>query len=235
MRQEFFKFPRTPHLCWPLPRAPKDDRVLDSADVREFLSTDVIVEEKVDGANVGLSLDEDGEIRAQSRGSFLERGSHSQFHPMWAWISQRKAALTNALLDDRMLFGEWCFAMHSIRYDRLPDWFLGFDIYDVISKQFWSTQRRNEILRLAGLCQIPRLFAGRITLVDLMRMLESEQSRVGTGPVEGLYIRRERPNWLLARAKLVRPEFLLAIEEHWSYRPLERNKLIKVSVSQSFQ
>ena len=225
MGEHFIKFPRTPHLWWPLDRAPKDDRVLDSTSVREFLSDEVIVEEKLDGANLGLSLDDDGNIRAQNRGSWVDRRAHSQFHPMWAWILERRAALTDALQSDRILFGEWCFAAHSIRYDRLPDWFLGFDVYDVSCGKFWSTQRRDQLLRLAGVCPVPRLFSGRITLADLQDMLESEQSRVGQGPVEGLYVRREGTEWLEARAKLVRPAFLLAIEEHWSSRSLERNKL----------
>lgn len=227
MREAFFKFPRTPHLWWPLHRAPKDDRVLDSTSVRELLSADVVVEEKVDGANLGLSLDEQSEIRVQNRGAWVERGAHSQFHPMWAWISQKKSSLTDALQGNRILFGEWCFAVHSVQYDRLPDWFLGFDIYDLDAAKFWSTRRRDEIFELAGVCRVPRLFAGRTTLADLQNMLNSEQSRVGKGSIEGLYIRREGPEWLEARAKLVRPQFLLAIEEHWSSRPLEHNKLVK--------
>lgn len=226
MREEFFKFPRTPHLWWPLDRAPKDDRVIEPASVRELLSGEVIVEEKIDGATLGLSLDEHGEIRAQNRGSWVDRRAHSQFNPMWAWISQRKLALTDALQNNRILFGEWCFAVHSVQYDRLPDWFLGFDAYDRERGRFWSTQRRDTLLKVAGVSQVPRLRVGRTTLTELQDMLRSEQSRIGKGPVEGLYIRRDGAEWLGARAKLVRPEFLTAIEEHWSARPLERNQLI---------
>ena len=38
--------------------------------------------------------------------------------------------LFEILSEKFILFGEWCYAQHSIFYDRLPDWFLGFDIYD---------------------------------------------------------------------------------------------------------
>jgi hypothetical protein len=224
----FFKFPRTPHLWWPLSRPPKDDRVLGAADVEEFLSGDVVVEEKVDGANIGLSLDENGAIGVQNRGSWIGRGAHSQFQPIWSWIAQRQPALANAVQNDRILFGEWCFAVHSVRYDRLPDWFLGFDIYDRTARRFWSTARRNTLLERAGISRAPTLYSGRIALPDLKRILKSEHSRVGTGPLEGLYIRREGPEWLEARAKLVRPEFLTAIDEHWSGRPLETNQLMAI-------
>ena len=226
MRDYFFKFPRTPHLWWPLDRPPKDDRVLDPAGAQDLLSADVIVEEKVDGANLGLSVGEDGDIRAQNRGAWLERGSHPQFHPLWHWISQRSSVLQTALPAGLVLFGEWCFAVHSIRYDHLPDWFLGFDIYDPRCRRFWSSQRRNEMLFSAAVCPVPQLFVGRVTLADLRSMLRSEQSRFGSGPIEGLYVRRDSSDWLEARAKLVRPEFLLAIDEHWSSRSMDRNKLL---------
>jgi hypothetical protein len=54
-------------------------------------------------------------------------------------------------------------------------------------------------------------------------MLRAEKSRVGSGPLEGLYIRRDSAEWLEGRAKLVRPEFLREIENHWSSRSLEHN------------
>ena len=225
MREPFFKFPRTPHLWWPLERTPKDDRVLDPADVREFLEGDVVVEEKIDGANIGLSLDEDGSIQAQNRGSWIGRGAHPQFYPMWSWISQKEAALADALGRDHILFGEWCFAVHSVRYDHLPDWFLGFDVYDRTAGRFWSTQRRNALLGQARISAVPQLFSGRTNAGELTRMLQDEPSGVGSSPLEGIYLRREDSAWLDARAKLVRPEFLTSIAGHWSSREIQLNSL----------
>jgi hypothetical protein len=43
--------------------------------------------------------------------------------------------------------------------------------------------------------------------------------------MEGIYLRREDSAWLDARAKLVRPEFLTSIGEHWSSREIELNRL----------
>ena len=125
--------------------------------------------------------DEHGEIRAQNRGSWVNRRAHSQFNPMWAWIAQRKPAFTDALQNNRILFGEWCFAVHPVQYDRLPDWFLGFDVYDLERGRFWSTPRRDELLKLMGICRVPRLRVGRTTLTDLQDMLRSEKSGVGKG------------------------------------------------------
>ena len=45
-----------------------------------------------------------------------------------------------------ILYGEWCYAKHTVPYDALPDWFLGFDIFEVASHRFWPADRRNEWL-----------------------------------------------------------------------------------------
>jgi hypothetical protein len=45
--------------------------------------------------------------------------------------------------------------------------------------------------------------------------------------MEGLYLRRDSALWLEQRAKLVRPEFLQSIEEHWSAVPLRKNRLAR--------
>jgi hypothetical protein len=226
MCEGFIKFPRTPHLLWPLARAPKDDRVLSAPECEALLDGDLTVEEKVDGANIGFSLDDRGAVRVQSRGSWIQQGSHPQFGPLWAWTADRTPVLRNLLGADLILFGEWCFAVHSVRYDHLPDWFLAFDIFDCASRRFWSSARRNRLLSGSGICQIPQVLVGRTSVAELQRVMEYEKSSLTSHAREGLYLRREGVLWLEARAKLVRPEFLLAMEDHWSRRRMSRNKLV---------
>ena len=59
---EFHKFPHTPHLLWLGTGSPRDDKILTPSQVGEFLSGGVIIEEKVDGANMGLSIGPDGRV-----------------------------------------------------------------------------------------------------------------------------------------------------------------------------
>jgi len=77
----FFRFPHTPHIAWLGDAQLRDDKVFAPNEVRELLSHDVLVEEKVDGANLGFSVDEHGTLRAQNRGTYLSldagRGSGS--------------------------------------------------------------------------------------------------------------------------------------------------------------
>jgi len=219
----FLKFPHTPHLVWLSAGQPRGDKVLTAAEAAQFLSDDVVVEEKLDGANVGFSVLE-GSVAVQNRGEYIERPAHSQFLPLWPWLARHATALAEALGNDLVLFGEWCYAVHSVRYSSLPDWFLGFDVYDRGFRRFWSAERRNELLQRVGLSAVPELGRGRFRVLDLENLLSRERSHFG-GPTEGLYLRQENDGWLDRRAKVVRPEFVQSIGEHWSGRPIERNHL----------
>lgn len=216
----FFRFPHTPHLAWLGTGQPRDDKVLAPEEVRDFLAHDLVVEEKVDGANVGFSVDAHGELQAQNRGSYLTPDAcHPQFKPLFRWLAPRRDTVLEALFPDLMLFGEWCYAVHSVRYTQLVDWFLAFDVYDRSRGEFWSAVRRDELVRRLGLELVPRLGEGRFDLAGLRALLG--KSKLSDAPAEGVYVRRDQGERLVARAKLVRTEFTQAIGEHWSRRALE--------------
>jgi ATP-dependent RNA circularization protein (DNA/RNA ligase family) len=221
----FFRFPHTAHLAWLGEGQPRDDKLLSPDEAGVLLSGEVVVEEKVDGANIGFSTGEDGNLRAQSRGSYIDLDrAHQQFRPLRGWLLARESALLDALGPDRMLFGEWCYAVHSVVYERLPDWFLGFDVYDRSVGTFWDSSRRDALLTSLGLHPAPRIAQGHFTIEAIERLLSSA-SQVGGSMIEGVIVRRESGGFTTARAKLVRAEFTQAIEEHWSRGPLRRNSL----------
>src|SRR5690606_39501648 len=130
-------------LTWLGQEAPRDDKLLDAAEVRALLAKRVLVEEKLDGANLGLSLEPDGTLRAQNRGQYLLEPHAGQFSRLPAWLAQHGEAIRAALRPELMLFGEWCAARHSLDYGALPDWCLVFDVYDRNAVRFWSSTRRN--------------------------------------------------------------------------------------------
>lgn len=66
MTDGFFKFPSTPHLATPAGVEVRNDKVLSESERNEFLQQDIVVEEKVDGANLGISFEAEGNIRAQN-------------------------------------------------------------------------------------------------------------------------------------------------------------------------
>jgi ATP-dependent RNA circularization protein (DNA/RNA ligase family) len=220
----FFRFPHTPHLAWLGKGAPRDDKVLSSEEAHALLSGEVVVEEKLDGANLGFSVSPDRVVRIQNRGQYLSAPFTGQFEKLEKWFSFHTDGLFDALGEDLILFGEWCAARHSLNYDNLPDWFLAFDVYDRKFRRFWSTARRNELAIRLGISFVPKLFHGLITLGKLNQILQSELSAYRSGPLEGVVIRRESADWLETCAKLVRPEFTQAISEHWRNRAIEWNR-----------
>ena len=220
----FVRFPHTPHLAWLGKGQPRHDKIMTPAEAQALLEHDVTVEEKVDGANVGFSVDDEGTVRVQSRGAYVRRDAcHPQFAPLFRWLDPRRQALGAALSHDLILFGEWCYAVHSVRYTRLPDWLLVLDVYDRRAGSFWSVPRRDTLARELDLAVAPRVAVGRFDLNGLIRLLGD--SKLGPGPAEGLYVRRDEGDRLVARAKLVRAEFVQSIDVHWSRRPLEINQL----------
>jgi hypothetical protein len=221
-----FKFPHTPHLAWLGTNPPRADKVLTVRERQQFLSRPVIVEEKLDGANIGISFDATLSTIVQNRGVVLGRGSHPQFQALWPWLAEHQMRLADEMRDRLILFGEWCFAVHSVRYIHLPDYFLAFDVYDRNERKFWSANRRDEWALSLGIVTVPRVSEGRFSLEDLKRRLQSSTSQFGSALIEGLYLRQDEGGWLRNRAKLVRPEFTEAIDEHWTSHALERNLVI---------
>lgn len=222
---DFFRFPHTPHLAWLGQGSPRDDKVLSPHEVTALLSAEVVVEEKLDGANVGFSLAPNGSLRAQNRGQYLEEPQVGQFSRLPAWLAQHGDGLRSVITPNLIVFGEWCAARHSLDYAALPDWFLLFDVYDRTIGQFWSTTRRNELASRAGLVTVPQILRGKTTVSALKKLVSDTASRYREGPLEGVVIRRESADWCEARAKLVRPDFTQAIDTHWRKRALEWNRL----------
>ena len=222
---EFFRFPHTPHIAWLGKGSPRDDKVLTNLEAGRFLSRPVVLEEKVDGANLGFSVGTDGELRAQNRGQYLLRPFTGQFARLNEWLAIHEEALFDALGTRLILFGEWVAAVHSLNYNCLPDYFLVFDIYDRYVRRFWSSRRRNELAEKLGLDVIHRVGEGNYRLDLLKSMVQTIPSLYNDGPCEGLYLRQEDEQWLTARAKLVHPDFTQSIGQHWRRRALEWNRL----------
>lgn len=225
---DFFRFPHTPHLAWLAQGAPRDDKVLSPQEASELLSAGLVVEEKLDGANLGLSLSPEGKLHTQNRGQYLHPPYTGQFVRLPDWLTlhedKLREMLAQHLPSNLMLFGEWCAARHSLNYDHLPDWFLLFDVYDRTQSRFWSTSRRNRLATVLGLCAVPQLLQGKCTLQQLKVLLSSQRSQFGQGALEGVVVRRESADWCESRAKLVRPDFTQSIAGHWSRRRIEWNR-----------
>ena len=221
----FFRYPHTPHLIWLGNAPPRDDKVLLPVEASALLSGLVIVEEKLDGANLGISVGDDGRLRFQNRGQYLSAPYAAQFSRLNAWAAQHGHSLLPLLQPGLIVFGEWLAARHSILYGSLPDWFAAFDIYDGVAERFWCASRRDALIGKAGLSAVPMLSQGRMTLSALITLVTGGGSRFGADALEGVVVRRDGEQFNCGRAKVVRPGFVQDIGDHWRRRILEWNRV----------
>jgi len=223
VKEGFFKFPSTPHLTTLEGVEVRDDKVLSEAERVAFLRHELTIEEKIDGANLGISFDFEGNLLLQNRGSYLQLPSMGQWKKLDQWLNPKMDALFETLTDRYILFGEWCYAQHSVFYDYLPDWFLDFDLYNKQAGRFLSTDRRDELFRKMCIAQVPIIARGCFTYPELKKLLS--ESKLTNQPAEGLYLRFDKGDWLAQRAKLVRPAFIQSVEKHWSRSSIIPNQL----------
>jgi len=237
------KYPRTPHLQGS--RLQPGDEGHDHVPLASLRGQHAVVEEKLDGANVGISFTEGGELLLQSRGHYLGGGRERHFALFKQWASAHEARLLERLEDRYVMYGEWLHAKHSVSYDVLPHWFCEFDVYDRRDGVFLSTPRRQTLLAGSPVLSVPVVYEGELpasvkALHALVRpslaksarwrqAFEESVERQGLDLVlawkqtdksvlsEGLYVKVENEREVLGRFKWVRPDFVQTILESGSH------------------
>lgn len=238
------KYPRTPHAMGSkLQPGDTADGQLSLIEMKKkHPGTRMIIEEKVDGAQAGLSYSDDLEQRLQSRGHYLSGGAReSQFNLFKEWATIHDGMLMDRLEDRFTLYGEWCFARHTQFYDRLPHYFLEFDVLDRTTGAFLSTPARRDLLDGLPIAPVPvladdwpgserelsdligpSLFRSdewRASLAEAAELagVDPDQalSECGEDPdlMEGVYIKIEKDGETVGRYKWVRPGFVQTIIE----------------------
>ncbi len=234
---DFVKYPRTPHLFGS--KGTDDDKHLSEAESVRFLADEaLIVEEKIDGTNVGIHFSDAGSLVLQCRGHLVTEGIHPQYDLFKQWANVKRQVLEARLQFRYILFGEWMYARHSVHYRQLPHYFFEFDIYDKQEGAFVSLERRLELLAGSGIHTVPVIHQGTIRRKELEQLIGP--SRFGsqfenplTGRtdnlMEGLYLRTESQGVVTGRAKLVRPEFIEKVKEstHWQQQTMVPNVLVE--------
>ena len=220
----FYKFPSTPYLIASIDQDLRFDKIMDIEERNLLLSHEISIEEKVDGANLGISFDKDGSFVLQNRGSYITSPFLGQWKHLDTWLKNKENDLFYLLGFRYILFGEWCYAVHSLKYHKLPDWFIAFDLFDRDEKKYLSVNDRDQFLESLQITTVPRLGKGKFTLNQLNELMKKKSS-YSDQIVEGIYLRWDEGKWLKKRAKMVRYGFVQNIKEHWTSKPLETNRL----------
>jgi ATP-dependent DNA ligase, homolog of eukaryotic ligase III len=234
-RDDFIKYPRTPHLFGS--KGTDDDKHLGRKESEMFIAdASLIVEEKIDGTNVGIHFTSGGRMVLQCRGHEITEGMHPQYDLFKQWTSVKRPVLEGMLGSQFILYGEWLYAKHSVHYRKLPHYFFEFDIYDKDASAFLDLPMRLRMLDGTGLQTVPVLHRGRVKTDELESLIgssafESAFDNPITGRtdnlMEGLYVRTEAAGHVTGRAKMVRPEFTEKVKqsEHWQQQKMIPNLL----------
>jgi hypothetical protein len=233
---DFVKYPRTPHLFGS--KGTHDDKHLGPADSEKFLAAEtLIVEEKIDGTNVGIHFASSGEMMLQCRGHLITEGMHPQYDLFKQWAVVKGSTLEEVLSTRFILFGEWVYARHSIHYRGLSHYFYEFDIYDKQAGSFLDLRQRLTLLEGTGIQTVPIIHSGPLKREALNGLIGASRfdcefdnpiSGQRDDLMEGLYLRTECDGVVSGRAKYVRPEFVEKIKQsaHWQQQPMVPNELM---------
>lgn len=235
--KEIIKYPRTRHLCGS--GLQKGDQDLSVVSFDSLNGKRIVIEEKIDGANCGISFDKNANLKLQSRGHFLAGANdYPHFDLFKSWTNSIESELFDMLGDQYIMYGEWMFAFHSVYYDTLPHYFMEFDIYDKSSEKFLSTKERKKITG-DKISSVPVLYDGKFISEKHMlsflgrslyvsdKALDLLKSELKTKKIpetlanlilslndtitEGIYIKIEDEPYTIDRLKYVRPNFVQTI------------------------
>lgn len=124
-----------------------------------------------------------------------------------------------------VLCGEMLKHTHSIFYDRLPGWFVVWDVYDQTASKFVDYDTKAMLSRRYNFPIPPLIVRGKMTLDAALKFL-NRKSGFGSQTQEGIVIKSMASQ---LRGKVVREEFIAGIElqGHWTRRHglLKNNRL----------
>ncbi len=206
------KYPRTWHSPWS--QMGKDDRQL--ADDSPFVGREVVVTAKMDGENTTMYKDH---VHARS----LDSGPH----PTRDWVKGLWARVSYLLDEDMRVCGENLYAVHSVRYDALPSYFMGFSFWTGLECHSWD--ETVEYFGILGLEHVPVVYRGPYSRAAV----ESAFSAFDPcGEHEGYVVRLADAfgygEFRRSVMKYVRPAFRQLVNDshgHWVSKRIEVNGL----------
>jgi RNA ligase len=214
------KYPRSYHLPWS-PGGTSDDKRL--RDVGALVGVELVVTEKCDGSNL-----------TYTRESVFSR-SHSgpPSHPSFDLAKATHGRLKHFISAGLSIFCEYCFAVHSIVYDALPDPSLVFGVRDDARGAWWAWDMVEAQAGELGLPTVPVLFRGRVgserELRQLTESLASAPSAFG-GEREGVVVRAalefDDAAFGKSLGKWVRAGHVQT-DDHWLHQPIRPQRLQK--------
>lgn len=209
MDGKYWKYPRTFHAPWSRPH--KDDKKHFSMD--NFHGREVVVTEKMDGENTTMYNDH-----------YHARSLDSANHPSRNAVKAIWGQIRYMIPENLRLCGENVYAEHSIFYEDLESFFLGFSVWNNDTNVKLSYDDGLAKMREWGVTPVRELWRG-VYDEAVIKALWDETARSRT---EGYVIQvvDEIPfeDFTKLVAKYVRKGHVQT-DEHWRNKPIAANRL----------
>lgn len=202
------KYGRTFHLPTS-PGATSDDKVLPS--LEGLMLADLVITEKMDGENTTLHA-----------GGCHARSPDSRHHPSRDWVKAFSAGISPRLSQEERIVGENLYARHSITYEALPSYFLGFAW--IIGDEFQPWDQTLARFGELGIEPVPVLYRGPYRpglFEDLARSLDLARQEGFVARRAGGFAEADMPRHM---GKYVRAGHVQS-ETHWMKAALVPNRL----------
>lgn len=149
LTEKLIKYPRTQHLAG---SGVSGDDISETIPYADLFQKHIVIEEKIDGSNTGISFNDSCDMFLQCRGHFLGGGRDwPEFDQFKVWANTWKDQIFDVITNRYIMYGEWMGTFHSVFYDALPHFFMEFDLWDKKERCFLSTDIRHELLATAAI------------------------------------------------------------------------------------
>lgn len=200
------KYPKTMHLPWS-PGLQNDDRLIEDLSLLQSLD-DIVITEKLDGENATLY-----------HNHYHARSLDSRHHPSRDWIKSFHGSIKWNIPDDVRICGENLYAEHSIRYENLESYFLGFSAWNTNTNMCWSWDDTLYLFSVLGINPVREIYRGPWD----QSWFDSYELPEGS---EGYVVRNAGQfhfdDFATNVAKFVRKGHVQT-DEHWMHKPVVPN------------
>lgn len=189
------------------------------------------VEEKIDGANLGVSWTSGAVVR--NRNNILKKGyiekntpSKIQFRSTWNWVHEHNKdiqKISEVCMSPVTIYGDWMYASHSIQYDKLSDWFIAYDIYSVEDKRYLAPDIVEDLLSKTNIKYVKPYKVTFNNMDEIVKYSEMK-SEYRNGVREGIVIKISDGRFIANSFKVVNR--LFKRREDFNDVDIIKNKLI---------
>lgn len=203
--------------------------------VDHFLNIPVVITEKMDGSNLCMT----------THAVYARSHNGAPTHESFNYAKSLHAQVRHSIPDGISVFGEYVYAVHSIRYSELPGYFLVFGVREDDTGKWWSWDLTCELAKELGFPTVPVLAqSSTFELEDQtywQGMYETEGQLREDSKLEYLFrnggkwendisegyvvrVLGEFTDFSKSVAKYVRANHVRT-DEHWTSKEVERNSL----------